>query len=80
MTEQKHDDARGASLSDAVLEAKPCPFCGSENLAISYDGQPAVLGYIACADCKASGPKVHVQGNSGWSEAALKWQARASNA
>lgn len=28
MNEQKHDDARGASHSDAGLEALPCPFCG----------------------------------------------------
>ena len=34
MTEPKHDDACGASRSDAVLEALPCPFCGK---AVDFD-------------------------------------------
>lgn len=58
MTEQKHDDARGASRSDAGLWLKPCPFCGNENnLSVVYSGQPAVVVFVRCRECGGRGPE-----------------------
>lgn len=37
-----------------------CPFCGSQNVTVSYEGQPASTICCACADCGAMGPSVGV--------------------
>jgi len=39
-------------------ELKPCPFCASNNLSISYRGQPARDFFIGCNSCGACGPAV----------------------
>ena len=37
-------------------EFKPCPFCGSMNLVLGYEGQPVRRFFVICNDCKAQGP------------------------
>ena len=49
----------------AVVELRPCPFCGSRNLQFSYRGQPATAGFIVCIDCMASGPEAASMSSTG---------------
>lgn len=89
MTEQKHDDAGGASRSDAWLGLKPCPFCGNENnLSVVYSGQPATVVFVCCRNCGGRGPEDRSPRSGSGSfvqhvaieDAVKQWNTRAPNA
>lgn len=52
---------------------KPCPFCGSNNIA-----QWSNYGYdcMRCRDCMAMGPKVSWNVNRAWKRAEELWENR----
>lgn len=62
MTEQKHDDARGASLSDAGLANIPCEGwaadLGCDGVAIQVPGRNACWKQY-CAKCRARAEADH---------------------
>lgn len=35
----------------------PCPFCGSHDVTVGYEGQPAVNLFCVCVGCGATGPR-----------------------
>ena len=48
----------------AMKLPKPCPFCGSRNITLHYDGQPAIEFGIVCNNCGGAGPMVQVGGTA----------------
>jgi len=49
----------GVSVPDEKHDLVSCPYCGSQSLGVSYEGQPAVADSYrcVCCDCGAMGPK-----------------------
>jgi len=45
------------------MDLKPCPFCGSQDIAIMREGKGMTnAGYrVVCRQCKTRGPKFWVQ-------------------
>ena len=50
-------------------ELKPCPFCGSYDLAVEYD---PIVWYVSCDGCCALGPQgiTHDEAVESWNKAA----------
>lgn len=42
-------------------ELKPCPFCGSNQVALGYSGTVAVV--VGCQNCLAQGPIIRINKN-----------------
>lgn len=40
-----------------MSELPCCPFCGSSQFGVGYDGQPAHTLYVVCESCGATGPR-----------------------
>jgi Lar family restriction alleviation protein len=38
-------------MSNARTELLPCPFCGSDQISLRYEGQPATAYAMVCLDC-----------------------------
>jgi len=62
--------------------AKPCPFCGSQDLVFEVDDTREMEhGWVLCIDCFAHGPDVSTGGRDnedpGWYDKAIeKWNKR----
>lgn len=72
----KPDDVGGASVQSIVL--LPCPFCGSDDVHVSYDDYDFAR-WVSCNQCECDGSLLIVQ--PGTKEAALagvvrKWNTR----
>ena len=59
---------------------KPCPFCASENISMSYCSESYKSFVVECGDCKAAGPEIpidHVkERTSGREYATDSWNKR----
>ena len=65
-------------MSDIKL--KPCPYCGSDNIAVQmsrYRGEAASYYYALCGNCKMAGPEVSNEEGEGIAEeqAAAAWNS-----
>lgn len=59
-----------------MTSPKPCPFCGSENVAV-VEGSTFRWRAVWCADCEAIGPSVRAQtSGTGTRE---EWEAKAKS-
>lgn len=63
MTEDKNKQEREAFEASLAVTVG-CPFCGSKNTSIGYEGQPARKIYVACVDCGAQGPSQRYVANA----------------
>ena len=62
------------------IDLKPCPYCGSDNIAVQmsrYRGEAASYYYALCGNCKMAGPEVSNEEGEGIAEeqAAEAWNA-----
>jgi transcription elongation factor Elf1 len=71
-----------------LVKAKPCPFCGSENIcrmtdADKYRHHGLYSCYIECIDCYCRGPEVETKTDilsaENINEIVNKWNNRAQN-
>lgn len=58
----------------------PCPFCGNDDVKLSYIGSPVV---VFCQKCGGTGPGAYSpfeEGNTKWEKACTLWNRRISDA
>lgn len=63
-------------VADEPVVLRPCPFCASEDVSISYDDW-GFARWVTCNQCECDGPMLQIQ--PGTKEAATGWAVRSWN-